>query len=164
MTKDRELLKVIKRHEEFRAYLAQVPEDQVDLGIVMEPSDKADALFRKWAKANGFGEEDLPDKDELVDGGTLNEIKDKKGNRWPVPIKCGSVGCVQGWLEYSYLPLKGIKDTPWQFLAIEKYPTSMSDILFDSAVNEHEMTGRQEALLRLDLRIAELKAQAGLLK
>jgi hypothetical protein len=167
----------IKRTEDFRKWFAKIPDDQIDLDRVIEVSAKAEKQFKQWAKqmkANirnymGFDNDnevsdatlwkDLDVKMESEEA--LKQLTDKTGKRWAVPINCGSIGCVMGWAEYSYFPQKKIRDDVETYFGTSEYRTEHASLFVERQDGEVEQ--KQEALRRLDMRIIELKALAGLL-
>jgi hypothetical protein len=162
----------IKRTEDFRKWFATIPDDQIQLDTVMEVSAKVEKQWKRWLKQMkvdvrkfmGYAE-DISDREVFADlDAGEEELKHlKKGNtRFAVPIKCGSVGCVMGWAEYSYFPTKKIDADVGDYFGTEAYPPEDDNNLFAERKNEN-LEEKQEALQRLDRRIIQLKALAGLL-
>jgi len=170
----------IKRTEEFRKWFAKIPADQVNLNFDIDISDTAWHRFKNWligrdVRADLIEDRICFDSDEEDTRQTRKaKIKEMdfeddeakcrvKGEQFAVPVNCGTVGCVRGWSEWSYMPLvKAKEDCGEEFFGTNRYQTLTGDILFAER-KDAEIDDKQEALRRLDLRIIELKAKAGLL-
>lgn len=144
----------IKRTEDYRKWFAKIPRKQVQLDEVIVLSKDAQRLFTQWCDKHGVSARD--------EYGDLNIwSKNHKGERFPVPVHCGSVGCVMGWAENTYFHLKKVKADERDvsvYFGTEDESTPYGDTLFDTKNEDNAASDYAEALLRLDGRILELKA------
>ena len=150
----KEISMYLKRTRDFRAWFARLPEDVIRLDVVMTTTEKAVERATRWAKRNGI------ETDEEWGWGiddALSHWQDGIANKpFRVPLTCGSVGCVMGWAEYSYIPGMQSRDGAADYFGTEAIETASSQYLF--AGRRHpNLSQRAEALQRLDTRIAELQ-------